>query len=682
MQCEAVFVAKFDATGAKLLYSTYVGGDTRNYAAGIAVDRDGNVYVTGTTRAVDRTTPRAWVMKLNPSGSAILYNRSIAGDTAASAIAVDAKANAYLAGTSLALDFPAINALEAQAPVKSLLVTKDGGATWRALNNNLMALTVYSLATDPGGAKLYAATVSGLFRSLDGGASWTRSFPAALVARQVLLDPANPSTLYVLYGDSSTGINQIAKSTDAGSTWQVLTDAVPPRFAFAPPHLFGAMALDPSNSSVVWLTDTSLGTPAIYKSVDGGATWADAHDFPAFFLNQGDALSPDPDAAGIRVDPKNSSRVYVCCAYQLGMSASGVYRTDDGGLTWMEGGHGPTAGTSGIWPPVLDPRDGGVLYAPWYGGVVRSGDAGQTWTAVALPSGAPMAGYNPGSLAVDSSGALYLINDSGALFRRAADGTTWIAKQGPWMPGARILALDPVSPSSTIYVGSPGTSVAHAFAAKLDPAGSVLWATLLAGSQQDEAHGIAVDSAGNAYVAGRTNSLDFPLANPVQAVRGKAPAGGLGFDAFLSKISNDGKKLVYSTYLGGTSDDGANAVAVDSAGGAYIAGYTTWDDFPTVNAIQAAPGSKSGSSFVAKFDATGQKLLYSTYLSGAAGWPFNDAATSIAVDAQGSAWVAGQTGAIGFPLVQPIQSSLPPGVAAYIAKLVPSGTGAALGFST
>ena len=139
----------------------------------------------------------------------------------------------------------------------------------------------------------------------------------------------------------------------------------------------------------------------------------------------------------------------------------------------------------------VDPRDAGVLYAPWYDGLVRSSDAGQTWVAVNLPSGAPAAGYNSGSLAADSSGAMYLVNDSGVLFRRMADGTTWTTIQGPWMQGVRILVLDPVSPSSTIYIGSPGPSVAHAFAAKLDPAGSVLWATLLAGSQQDEAHAIA-----------------------------------------------------------------------------------------------------------------------------------------------------------------------------------------------
>jgi len=676
MQCEDVFVAKFDATGANLLYSTYLGGDTRNYAAGMAVDRDGNAYVAGTTRAVDYTTPRAWVMKLNPSGSAILYNRSIAGDTTASAVAIDAQGNAYLAGTSLALDFPAVNALEAQAPVKSLLVTNDGGVTWRALNNNLAALIVNSLAIDPTRpATLYAATSIGLYKSLDAGANWTQLLTAQN-AYQVVLDPNTPSTLYALYADSA-GNNQIAKSVDAGTTWQVLTGVLPPPSFPGPGRQFGALALDPAQPSVVWLTSFANEIPSIYKSVDGGAHWSDVHDFPVFFIGgQGDSLS----GGAILVDPTNSSRVYTCCAYGLVPVVPAVFRTDDGGKTWVEGGR------ANISAPVVDPRNGATLYASSGTGLLRSIDAGQTWTDVSLPPIAPPGPYYRG-LAIDHSGALYLLNDAGILLRSTDDGVTWTVRYGPWTnssanaQGAHILALDPVSPSSTIYVGFTGTgSFEHAFAAKLDPAGSILWATLIAGSIQDQALAVAVDSTGNAYVAGTTNSLDFPLANPVQAVRGKAV--GYGFDAFLAKISSDGSKLLYSTYLGGSGDDAANAVAVDSAGEAYITGSTDWTDFPTVNAIQAAPGSSAGGSFVAKVDSTGGKLLYSTYLSGAAGWPFTDAASSIVLDAEGSAWVAGRTGAIGFPLVLPIQSSLPPGVAAYIAKLVPSGAGVVLGFST
>ncbi|MBZ5622372.1 MAG: SBBP repeat-containing protein [Acidobacteriia bacterium] len=680
VQCEDAFVAKFDPTGAKLLYSTYLGGDARDFAAGIAVDRDGNAYVAGTTEPAGFPTGpgQAWVMKLNPSGSALLYNRKIGGVTTATGVAVDTQGNTYVAGTSFAVDFPAVNALQARAPVSSLLVTHDGGATWRPLNNNLGAVTVNSLAIDPTRpATLYAATSSGLYKSLDAGASWTQLLPAAQDASQVVLDPKTPSTLYVLYADSAN--SQVAKSVDAGATWQVLTGALPPPSFPAPGRQFGALALDPSNSSVVWLTGFANQLPSIYKSVDDGAHWSDVHDFPAFFIGgQGDSIS----GGDILVDPKNSSRVYVCCANHLAVSLSAVFRTDDGGKTWVEGGQGPTAGSSGIWPPVLDPRDASSLYASWYDGLVRSTDAGQTWSDVKLPFGAPASRYNSGSLAIDPSAVLYLLNETGPLFRSPDGGANWTILQGPWAQGARILSLDPVSPSSTIYVSSPGSGGAaatHAFAAKLSPTGSILWATLIAGSEQDEAHAVAVDSAGNAYVTGTTNSLDFPLVNPVQGTRGKVV--GNGFDAFLTKISSDGSKLLYSTYLGGSGDDAANAVAVDSGGNAYIAGSTNWDDFPTVNAIQAAPVSRSGSSFVAKLDPTGRNLLFSTYLSGNGDYPFNDTASSIVVDPQGTAWVAGHTGTY-FALVHPIQSSLGPSGAAYIAELASSGKGVALGFST
>src|SRR5262249_5583999 len=107
-QCETVFAAKFDPTGTKLIYSTYLG-DRRDFAAGIAVDRDGNAYVAGTSRLLSDAGPsgssefsssgKAWVRKLNAAGSAVLYYRTMEGQTAANGVAVDSLGNAYLAGT-------------------------------------------------------------------------------------------------------------------------------------------------------------------------------------------------------------------------------------------------------------------------------------------------------------------------------------------------------------------------------------------------------------------------------------------------------------------------------------------------------------------------------------------------------------------------------------------------------
>ncbi|HLK61864.1 MAG TPA: SBBP repeat-containing protein [Bryobacteraceae bacterium] len=668
--CEDVYVAKFDPTGTKLLYSTYLGGDARDLAGGIAVGRDGSVYVTGETvpigPALNYSAGQAWVMKLNPSGTVLSYNQNIGASTRANGVAVDGQGNAYIAGNSYSLSFPAVNAIQSKPPLTSLLVTHDGGDTWSSLNQNLPVLAVNSLAIDPTHAStLYAGTSSGVFQSLDGGVTWKQLLPAAISASQVSLDPKTPSTVYVLFTDSMNDGTQLAKSIDAGGTWQNLNSNLPaPRFP-APLRQFGGLAIDPSNPATLWLTDVPQGSPQIYESTDGGAHWVDAHDFPVFFIpGQGDSLM----GGQIVVDPTNSARVYTCCAFQLTPVVPALFRTDDGGKTWVEGGH------ANIATLAVDPRNGATLYSTSGSGLLRSMDAGQTWANVPLPQVAfPTEFHGP---AIDSSGALYLTNDAGLLLRSPDAGATWTISHGPWSngsstPEAKILALDPINASSTIYVsypsggGSPNL-VQHAYAAKLDPSGTILWSTLIAGSQQDGALAIAVDGAGNPYVAGTTNSLDFPIVNAAQATR--ARAAGDGFDAFLTKIASDGSKLVYSTYLGGSGDDAATAVAVDSIGNAYIGGSTNLTDFPLVNPI---PGGK-GNTFAAKFDVTGQKVLLSTYLAN------TGPATALTLDPQGNLWVAGQA-ALGLPLLNPIQPSLG---GSYLMELAPAGNGWAVSFSS
>ena len=450
--CADVFVAKFDPTGTNLLYSTYLGPSGRNFAAGIAVDNAGNAYIAGTldipgTIETSVFPGKAFLYKLNPSGSAILYHQTINSLTEASSVAVDRQGNAYLAGNSYALDFPALNALQSAPPLKPIYVSNDSGATWHLPASGLPALTVYSLAL--GQNAFYAATSSGLFRSVDSGVTWTNILTQA--ARQVLADPHSPS-VYVTYADSFGSITQCAKSADGGATWIDLTAGLPA--AIVGPQIFGAMAMDPSNSSVLWLAGISRGSPQIYKSSDAGAHWQNVHNFPTFAMPNQDTLSADAGQSGIAVDPTNSLRVYVCCAASLSQSASAVFRTADGGSTWTQGGSGPTGGNAGIWPPVIDPGNSSTLWASWYYGLVKSTDAGQTWTAVTLPASAPLAGYSSGSLALDPSGIVYLVNDKGVVLRSADSGATWTTLQGPWSAGARILAIDPAHPA-TMYVGAP-----------------------------------------------------------------------------------------------------------------------------------------------------------------------------------------------------------------------------------
>ncbi len=113
---------------------------------------------------------------------------------------------------------------------------------------------------------------------------------------------------------------------------------------------------------------------------------------------------------------------------------------------------------------------------------------------------------------------------------------------------------------------------------KLNPTGTALvYSTYLGGTGDDVGYGIAVDTAGNAYVTGNTGSTDFPTT----AGAFQTTYGGGEFDAFVTKLNPTGTALVYSTYLGGTGDDYGYGIAVDTAGNAYVTGVTDSTDFPT-----------------------------------------------------------------------------------------------------
>jgi hypothetical protein len=187
------------------------------------------------------------------------------------------------------------------------------------------------------------------------------------------------------------------------------------------------------------------------------------------------------------------------------------------------------------------------------------------------------------------------------------------------------------------YAGGGG----DAFVTKLNANGSaLLYSTYLGGSDGDQGLGIAVDSAGNAYVTGVTASTDFPTANAVQGTY----AGGA--DAFVTKLNANGSAKLYSTYLGGSTFDAANGIAVDSAGNAYITGVINSTDFPTADAVQGTYGGGTRDAFVTKLSAIGSALLYSTYLGGSE----IDRGFGIAVDSAGNAYVTGTTFSTNFPV--------------------------------
>lgn len=233
------------------------------------------------------------------------------------------------------------------------------------------------------------------------------------------------------------------------------------------------------------------------------------------------------------------------------------------------------------------------------------------------------------------------------------------------------------------------------------------YSRIVDGLHEDRASAVAVDAEGNAYITGQTFSADFPTTTgafdqsfgpePIEGQVGSVAA----FDAFVTKIDPSGTNLVYSTYLGGTSEDRGWDIAVDAEGNAYVTGQTYSLDFPTTDgAFQTAPfGHASpavGDGFVSKLDATGAALVYSTYLGdadvetpeGSVGTVTGlDACWGITIDEQGNAYIAGHTLSPMFPTTagafdtqfgpEPVEGQTGGGISAadaFVCQLNPAGS--------
>jgi len=219
--------------------------------------------------------------------------------------------------------------------------------------------------------------------------------------------------------------------------------------------------------------------------------------------------------------------------------------------------------------------------------------------------------------------------------------------------------------STDFPTSAPPPSTAHlcdAFVTKLDASGGLRfgYSIYLGGGFYDYGYGIAVDGSGNAYVTGKTMSIDFPTLSPLQ---GYCWGCGTGMThAFVTKLDAAGA-FAYSTYLGGSSYDGGYGIAVDGAGNAYVTGYTQSADFPVKDPLQPANGG-AYDAFVTRLDAAGA-LAYSTYLGGS----LSDLGNGIAVDGAGNAYVTGSTQSADLPTLNPLQPANAGGLDAFVTRI-------------
>ena len=272
------------------------------------------------------------------------------------------------------------------------------------------------------------------------------------------------------------------------------------------------------------------------------------------------------------------------------------------------------------------------------------------------------------------SGVFYSTYLGGGVFD-SANGIAVDSTGNAYVTGRTTSANFPVA--NALQSSFSGGSNADAFVTKFSANGlNLIYSTYLGGNGGlgfDAGLGIAVDSVGNAYVAGETSSTNFPLVNPIQPTFGGGIPDG---DAFVTKINPGGSALVFSTYLGGGDNDVALGIAVDSAGNSYVTGSTASVNFPLANALQSLYGG-SGDAFVTKINSAGTALTFSTYLGGVN----NDAGNDIAVDSASRAYVTGGTVSTNFPLFNPNQGTYGGGTSdAFLSKFNVAGT--ALIYST
>ena len=290
--------------------------------------------------------------------------------------------------------------------------------------------------------------------------------------------------------------------------------------------------------------------------------------------------------------------------------------------------------------------------------------SGSRYAFAAFAALLPLAGTLPGDARADSApAAAKLLGGSGA-------------------DRIRAVALDP---SGACFVAGTTSSddfpalnafqssragQADAFVAKIAADGkTILFATFLGGTGNDDALALAPDGTGGVWVAGVTESSNFPTQGPLQGQAG-------GEDAFVAHLSGTGTNLLSSTYLGGTGDDRATALALDASGGPWIAGSTTSEDAPVTGVeIQPYPMG-GGDAYVAHLSSDGAALLQGTYLGGSS----VDGVLAMLVEASGSVLLAGRTESGDFPVVSAVQSSHAGGADGFVVRL--AGDAMSLGFAT
>ena len=631
------FIAKVNAQGTALLYSSYVGGSAVDVAYGVAVDVNTNAYLTGHTFSTDYPVANplqetnagsadAFVSRINAFGSGFVYSTYLGGSGGdfSRGIAVDANAQAHIAGRTASTDLPLRNAL--QPTNRGNL---DAFVAKLSLTGSQLVYSTYLGGSEDDLA--YGITVDGAGNAYVAGDARSTDFNT-----RTPLQAANRGGLDAFVAKFTSGGTTLAYSTYLGGSGEDLALSVALDTA-------GNAYFTGYTSSNDFTTRSPI-QPTNRGGLDAFVTkiLADASDI-AFNTYFGGNNSDT--GYGIAVDSSGNCYVTGATTSTNLPTRNPIQATNRGGLdafvakfnalgsnivysTYLGGGFGD------LGRGIAVDLSGNVFLAgstfsedfpvaSAFQGTNRGlGDAfvariNVSGTALTYSSFLGGAGTDEGAgVAIDASGNAYVVGNT-----NSADFNT----------------RNPLQPTNR--------GQQEIFVSKVAPNGAqLLYSTYLGGNRADIGNGIAIDGAGAAYITGSTASPNFPLQSALQTTY-----GGGDVDAFVAKINPAGSALAFSTYLGGSLAEVGNAIGVDSFGNCYVTGVTGSLNFPVRNPIQAE--NRGGNdAFITKFNQTGSALIYSTYLGGSS----DDRGSGIAVNASGTAYVTGATASSNFNIQFPL----------------------------
>jgi FG-GAP-like repeat/Beta-propeller repeat len=641
------FVAKVNPLGTGLLYFTFLGGAAADQGNAIAVDLLGDAFIGGSTASTGLATAGVaqpalgggtdgFVAELNPLGTQFSFFTYLGGNRQdqINGLTIDGLGNVFVAGQTESINFPVPSAVQPSVPGTgvTLFQTTNSGSAWTGLDANIPG-AVFDVTADPvTSGTIVVTTEQGIYRTTNGGGSWTQQLSGLFTAGSLSRSPAAAGTIYAV--ESTGGFPTAYLSTDGGITWA--TKGTVPVTLFAPNFVQGSgIVADPLTAGTAYAFSFtgSFISGAVQKTTDSGQTWSAAvTGLPSQTLLSAMVAGAD-------------GSLYVAT------SSSGVYKSTNQGGAWAAVNTGLPVGLTLFQHSItVSATNPSILYLATGSQIYTTANGGASWSAVS-----PIPGYKgtAGALviAVSPLNSSIVYTWSAYAYMSADGGITWNYAS---LPGITVnaFAFDPLSATHVFAVADVTN---EAFAANLNSAGTGLtWSTYLGSSSGSQAFGVATDGAGNAFVTGSAGNGagGFPTTS------GALEASLTNGSAFVAEISDTATSCTYTVSPAAQTITGTNQFAwftlLTPSGCTWnLSSDSSWASFPygvsgtgtVVVSVQAATNS-SGTSRTANLTIGGQTV---TLTQASSSCMYSISPTSFSVPAAGGAVSVNLTTGAGCP---------------------------------